>query len=184
MEWIHHLHNHSVRPGRWHTFYSAGSCKLLLNNQGLIDRKRIRCHFAGATVINTFFILYMLQGIIVLLAPNPSLVQWICFKMVVSRMLATQHSPRGTKHKNNRLISSRNTSNYNMAGIHSEERQSQRGKSTDGWIGGTGGDKGTPAEEQKHYVRHTESLVCTREIYRCDEDDSRTWRDLGGRSYN
>lgn len=89
-------------------------------------------------------------------------------------MLATQHSPRGTKHKNNRLIRSRNTSNYNMAGIHSEERQSQRGKSTDGWIGGTGGDKGTPAEEQKHYVRHTESLVCTREIYRCGEDDSRT----------
>lgn len=41
------------------------------NNQGLIDRKRMHCHFARAGVINTFFILYMLRDIIVLLAPNP-----------------------------------------------------------------------------------------------------------------
>lgn len=128
-KWIHHLHNHRVRPGRWHTFYSAGSCKMLLNNQGLIDRKRMRCHLASATVINTFFILYMLRGIIVMLASIPLPVQWICFKMVVSRMLlATQHSLRGTKHKNNWLIRSRNTSNHNVAGTHSEERQSQAGR--------------------------------------------------------
>lgn len=71
-ERIHHLDDCRVRTRRWHTFYSVGSCKLLLNNQGLIDRKRMCCHFPSVTVINTFFILYLLQGIIVLLAAIPS----------------------------------------------------------------------------------------------------------------
>lgn len=38
-----------------------------------------------------------------------------------------------------------------MAGTHSEERQSQRVKSTDGWIGGTGAGSGgeTKANQQR-----------------------------------
>lgn len=71
MRGIHHLRSLRVGSARCHIFYSAGSCKLLLNNQSLIDRKRMCCHFAGATVTNTFFILYMLQAIIVSLAPIP-----------------------------------------------------------------------------------------------------------------
>lgn len=62
------------RAGRCHVVYSAGSCKFLLNHQGVIDRKTMRCHFAGATVINTFvffFFLHVLRGIIVLLASIP-----------------------------------------------------------------------------------------------------------------
>lgn len=118
--------HHARRPGRYrHTFHSAGSSKLLLNNRSLIDRRRMQCHSAGATVINTSSVLYTLRGIIVLLAPIPPRCSEHVSKCFLSRMLlATQRSPRGTKHKNNWLIRGVNISTHNMAGTHSVERQS------------------------------------------------------------
>lgn len=88
-------------------------------------------------------------------------------------LLATQNSPRVTKHKNNWLIRSRNTSNHNMAGTHLEERQSQRVKSTDGWIGGTRREtKGTQTEEKQPCVQHgtqEKSVAEIRWIYNTHE---------------
>lgn len=103
---------------------------MLLNNQGLIDRKRMHCHFATARVINTFFILYTRQDIIVLLAAIPPSEYVLKQQNVVS----FHNVPRGEQNKNNWLIKNRNTSNPTVAGTHSEERQSQQVRSTDGWI--------------------------------------------------
>ena len=45
-----------------------------------------------------------------------------------------------------------------MAGTHSEERQSQRVRSTDGWMGGTGrGDESPPTEQKQPCIQHTAS---------------------------
>lgn len=50
-----------------------------------------------------------------------------------------------------------------MAGTHSEERQSQRVKSTDGWIGGTRGETKAHKAEEKHLVFNTQCAQCAQE---------------------
>lgn len=49
--------------------------QITLNNQGLIDRKRMLCHFAGAAVINTFFHFVRAPSHYCFVGPDPSPVQ-------------------------------------------------------------------------------------------------------------
>lgn len=115
--------------------YSAGRRWLLLNKQDLIDRKIMQSHLEVWRSL-THFSFRACSETLLFCWPRCLPVRWICFKLFVSRMLlATQHSPRGTTHKNNWLITGRNTSNHNMAVTHSEERLSQWVRSTDGWRG-------------------------------------------------
>lgn len=145
------------RARRSYAVYSAGSCKFLLNHQGLIDRKTMRCHFAGATVINTFVIFFVCAPRhYCFVGPDPSPVQWMCFKMVVSRMLlAAPRSLGGTKHRNNWLVRRRERLQAAIWLERTQRRDTKSVKEEDRRIGGRGAgrSKGTSTEQRQLCVR-------------------------------